>query len=195
MALTPSECPAQLGLAAEECPGLRCPCSALCHRGAIPSEPPVRILQPCRPVPVMTVSPGQTVTLCCELSRADAPVCWAKEGVRLEAGGGLVLEEDGAHRRLLIPAAQAEHSGKYTCDTANDTVTFTIQVLGEHEAREEPGVERWVRKAQRPQLCWCWMLQIRWSGSWRRMSCRPSGAAGPWRTWCWRCSSRTPMGR
>ncbi|XP_041896949.1 obscurin-like protein 1 isoform X1 [Corvus kubaryi] len=93
------------------------------------SEPPVRILQPCRPVPAMTVSPGETVTLCCELSRADAPVCWAKEGVRLEAGGSLVLEEEGAHRRLLIPAAQAEHSGKYTCDTANDTVTFTIQVL------------------------------------------------------------------
>ncbi|NXA86036.1 OBSL1 protein, partial [Melanocharis versteri] len=93
------------------------------------SEPPVRILQPCRPVPVMTVSPGETVTLCCELSRADAPVFWAKEGVRLEAGGSLVLEEEGAHRRLLIPAAQAEHSGKYTCDTANDTVTFTIQVL------------------------------------------------------------------
>ncbi|NWY29156.1 OBSL1 protein, partial [Pheucticus melanocephalus] len=93
------------------------------------SEPPVRILQPCRPVPVMTVSPGETVTLCCELSRADTPVCWAKEGVRLEAGGGLVLEEEGVHRRLLIPAAQAEHSGKYTCDTASDTVTFTIQVL------------------------------------------------------------------
>ncbi|XP_027734463.1 obscurin-like protein 1 [Empidonax traillii] len=93
------------------------------------SEPPVRILQPCRPVPVMTVSLGETVTLCCELSRVDAPVCWAKEDIRLEAGGSLVLEEEGAYRRLLIPAAQAEHSGKYTCDTANDTVTFTVQVL------------------------------------------------------------------
>ncbi|NWU76147.1 OBSL1 protein, partial [Onychorhynchus coronatus] len=93
------------------------------------SEPPVRILQPCRPVPVMTVSLGETVTLCCELSRADAPVFWAKEDIRLEAGGSLVLEEEGAYRRLVIPAAQAEHSGKYTCDAANDTVTFTVQVL------------------------------------------------------------------
>ncbi|NWR26655.1 OBSL1 protein, partial [Tachuris rubrigastra] len=93
------------------------------------SETPVRILQPCRPVPVMTVSLGETVMLCCELSRVDAPVCWAKEDIRLEAGGSLVLEEEGAYRRLLIPAAQAEHSGKYTCDTANDTVTFTVQVL------------------------------------------------------------------
>ncbi|NXV78646.1 OBSL1 protein, partial [Atlantisia rogersi] len=92
------------------------------------SEPPVRILQPRKPPPVVTVSPGETVTLGCELSRADAPVHWAKEGVRLEAGGSLVLEEEGAHRRLLIPVAQAEHSGKYVCNAADDMVTFTVQV-------------------------------------------------------------------
>ncbi|NXI43341.1 OBSL1 protein, partial [Galbula dea] len=93
------------------------------------SEPPVRILQPQRPPPVMTVYPGETVALGCELSRPDAPVHWTKDGIRLEAGGSLVLEEDGAHHRLLIPAAQAEHSGKYVCNTNNDTVTFTVQVL------------------------------------------------------------------
>ncbi|XP_014810153.1 PREDICTED: obscurin-like protein 1 [Calidris pugnax] len=93
------------------------------------SELPVRILQPLRPPPVVTVFLGETVTLGCELSRADAAVCWAKDGVRLEAGGSLVLEEEGAHRRLLIPAARAEHSGKYICDAADDTVTFTVQVL------------------------------------------------------------------
>ncbi|XP_064022204.1 obscurin-like protein 1 [Pogoniulus pusillus] len=93
------------------------------------SEPPVRILQPHRPVPVMTVFLGETVMLGCELSRADAPVHWAKEGIRLEAGGSLVLEEEGAHRRLTIPVAQAEHSGKYICDAIDDTVTFTVQVL------------------------------------------------------------------
>ncbi|XP_076198913.1 obscurin-like protein 1 [Aptenodytes patagonicus] len=92
------------------------------------SEPPVRILQPCRPPPIVTVSPGETVMLDCELSRVDAPVCWTKEGVRLEAGGNLVLEEEGAHRRLLIPMARAEHSGKYVCDATDDTVTFTVQV-------------------------------------------------------------------
>uniref|UniRef100_A0A8B9NDW2 Obscurin-like protein 1 n=1 Tax=Accipiter nisus TaxID=211598 RepID=A0A8B9NDW2_9AVES len=95
------------------------------------AEPPVQILQPRRPLPVVTVSPGETVTLGCELSRADAPVRWAKDGVRLEAGGSLVLEEEGAHRRLLIPTARAEHSGKYICDAADDTVTFTVQVLAQ----------------------------------------------------------------
>uniref|UniRef100_A0A8C4UQB4 Obscurin-like protein 1 n=1 Tax=Falco tinnunculus TaxID=100819 RepID=A0A8C4UQB4_FALTI len=91
------------------------------------TEPPVKILQPHRPLPVVTVSPGETVTLSCELSRADAPVHWTKEGIRLEAGGTLVLEEEGAHRRLLIPAAQAEHSGKYVCTTPENP---TLLVLG-----------------------------------------------------------------
>uniref|UniRef100_A0A672UIB6 Obscurin like cytoskeletal adaptor 1 n=1 Tax=Strigops habroptila TaxID=2489341 RepID=A0A672UIB6_STRHB len=99
------------------------------HHITILAEPPVSILQPRKPVPVVTVSQGETVTLGCELSRADAHVHWAKEGVRLEAGGSLVLEEEGVHRRLLIPMAQAEHSGKYICDAADDTVTFTVRVL------------------------------------------------------------------
>ncbi|NXJ73980.1 OBSL1 protein, partial [Trogon melanurus] len=93
------------------------------------SEPPVRILQPRRPLPVVTVSPGETVTLDCELSHVGAPVCWAKDGVQLDAGGSLVMEEEGAHRRLHIPMAQAEHAGKYVCNTTDDTVTFTVQVL------------------------------------------------------------------
>jgi len=91
----------------------------------------VKILQPQRPPPVVKVSPGETVTLSCELCRPDAPVCWAREGVRLEAGGSWVLEEEGAHRRLLIPAARAEHAGKYLCDASDDAVTFTVQVSGE----------------------------------------------------------------
>ncbi|XP_054029341.1 obscurin-like protein 1 [Dryobates pubescens] len=101
----------------------------LCVITILFAEPPVRILQPHRPVPVVTVFLGETVMLGCELSCTDAPVHWTKEGIRLEAGGSLVLEEEGAHRRLIIPVAQAEHSGKYICDATDDTVTFTVQVL------------------------------------------------------------------
>lgn len=126
------------------------PC-CFAHSQIVSAEPPVRILQPRRPLPVVTASLGETVVLGCELSRADAPVHWAKEGVRLEAGGSLVLEEEGAHRRLLIPAAQAEHSGKYVCDATDDTVTFAVQVLGEQEAGVEPG--EGCTEPQRYQLC------------------------------------------
>lgn len=141
------------------------------HSQVVSAEPPVRILQPRRPLPAVTASRGETVVLSCELSRTDAPVHWAKEGIRLEAGGSLVLEEEGAHRRLLIPAAQPEHSGKYVCDATDDTVTFTVQVLGEQKAGVEPGEGCWVHGPQRHQLCWCRLLQTRWSGSWRGTSC------------------------
>ncbi|XP_077686467.1 obscurin-like protein 1 [Eretmochelys imbricata] len=92
------------------------------------SEPPVKILQPRRAPPTLKAVLGETVTLACELSRGNMPVQWVKDGTRLEAGGSLILEEEGAHRRLVIPAAGVEHSGKYVCDAADDTRTFTVQV-------------------------------------------------------------------
>ncbi|XP_053900714.1 obscurin-like protein 1 isoform X2 [Malaclemys terrapin pileata] len=92
------------------------------------SEPPVKILQPRRAPPTLKAVMGETVTLACELSRGNVPVQWVKDGTRLEAGGSLILEEEGAHRRLVIPAAGVEHSGKYVCDAADDTRTFTVQV-------------------------------------------------------------------
>uniref|UniRef100_A0A8C4WMQ0 Obscurin-like protein 1 n=1 Tax=Gopherus evgoodei TaxID=1825980 RepID=A0A8C4WMQ0_9SAUR len=92
------------------------------------SEPPVKILQPWRAPPTLKAVVGETVTLACELSRGNVPVQWVKNGTRLEAGGSLILEEEGAHRRLVIPAAGVEHSGKYVCDATDDSRTFTVQV-------------------------------------------------------------------
>ncbi|KAM7152921.1 obscurin-like protein 1 isoform 8-T8 [Macrochelys suwanniensis] len=92
------------------------------------SEPPVKILQPRRAPPALKAVLGETVTLACELSRGNVPVQWVKDGTRLEAGRSLILEQEGAHRRLVIPAAGVEHSGKYVCDAADDTRTFTVQV-------------------------------------------------------------------
>ncbi|XP_039210331.1 obscurin-like protein 1 isoform X2 [Crotalus tigris] len=92
------------------------------------SEPPVKILQPRRTPSVLRASPGETVTLACMLSHGNAPVHWVKDGVTIEANSGLILEEEGARRCLAIPAAGPEHSGKYICHTADDTVTFTVQV-------------------------------------------------------------------
>ncbi|XP_067393755.1 obscurin-like protein 1 [Emydura macquarii macquarii] len=91
-------------------------------------KPPVKILQPRRAPPMLKALVGETVTLACELSRCNAPVRWAKDGARLQADGSLILEEEGGQRRLVIPAAGVEHSGKYVCDAADDSRTFTVQV-------------------------------------------------------------------
>ncbi|XP_061465395.1 obscurin-like protein 1 isoform X2 [Rhineura floridana] len=92
------------------------------------SEPPVKIVQPRRTPSVLKASTGETVTLICVLSHGNAPVRWVKDGVTLEANSGLILEEEGARRCLVIPAAGPEHSGKYICNAVDDTMTFAIQV-------------------------------------------------------------------
>ncbi|XP_032067800.1 obscurin-like protein 1 [Thamnophis elegans] len=92
------------------------------------SESPVKIVQPRRTPSVLKASTGDTVTLACVLSHGNAPVHWVKDGVRVEANSGLILEEEGARRCLVIPAAGPEHSGKYICHTLDDTMTFTLQV-------------------------------------------------------------------
>ncbi|XP_013918136.1 PREDICTED: obscurin-like protein 1 [Thamnophis sirtalis] len=92
------------------------------------SESPVKIVQPRRTPSVLKASTGDTVALACVLSHGNAPVHWVKDGVRVEANSGLILEEEGARRCLVIPAAGPEHSGKYICHTLDDTMTFTLQV-------------------------------------------------------------------
>uniref|UniRef100_A0A8C6VCB6 Obscurin-like protein 1 n=1 Tax=Naja naja TaxID=35670 RepID=A0A8C6VCB6_NAJNA len=69
------------------------------------TEPPVKIVQPRRTPSVLKASTGDTVTLACVLSHGNAPVHWVKDGVRVEANSGLILEEEGARRCLAIPAA------------------------------------------------------------------------------------------
>uniref|UniRef100_A0A7M4FPV9 Obscurin-like protein 1 n=1 Tax=Crocodylus porosus TaxID=8502 RepID=A0A7M4FPV9_CROPO len=82
------------------------------------SEPPVRILQPWKAPPTLQACTGETVTLACELSRVSASVQWAKDGAWLEAGGSLILEEEGAHRRLVIPVAGPDRdAGEYLCES------------------------------------------------------------------------------
>uniref|UniRef100_A0A670YGC2 Obscurin-like protein 1 n=1 Tax=Pseudonaja textilis TaxID=8673 RepID=A0A670YGC2_PSETE len=100
------------------------------------TEPPVKIVQPRRTPSVLKASTGDTVTMACVLSHGNAPVHWVKDGVRVEANSGLILEEEGARRCLVIPAAGPEHSGKYICHTLDDTRTFTLQVSGECSIQE-----------------------------------------------------------
>lgn len=122
----------QSGIVGQPC----CPCAPdLALFWGPLAEPPVRILQPWKAPPTLQACTGETVTLACELSRVSASVQWAKDGAWLEAGGSLILEEEGAHRRLVIPAAGPEHSGKYVCNVGNDARTFTVQVSGELDIR------------------------------------------------------------
>uniref|UniRef100_A0A8C9RW87 Obscurin-like protein 1 n=1 Tax=Scleropages formosus TaxID=113540 RepID=A0A8C9RW87_SCLFO len=92
------------------------------------TEAPVHIVSPsqCRVELVHQVS--ESVVLSCELSKAEAEVHWYCNGLHVENTESLLLEVDGAHRRLVIPGAtfRDSDSGEYLCDAGDDTVAFTV---------------------------------------------------------------------
>uniref|UniRef100_A0A667WIN6 Obscurin like cytoskeletal adaptor 1a n=1 Tax=Myripristis murdjan TaxID=586833 RepID=A0A667WIN6_9TELE len=69
--------------------------------------------------------------LSCEISQSDAPVRWYRDGLEVEEGPNLILEVDGAQRRLVIPISTVDDTGEYICDTEDDSVTFLVTVTGE----------------------------------------------------------------
>ncbi|XP_060049635.1 obscurin-like protein 1 isoform X2 [Erinaceus europaeus] len=96
------------------------------------TEPPVHILHPQDEVTLLAES-GERVVLSCQLSREDAPVCWYKDGLEVEEGGALVLESEGPHRRLVLPAAQPPDGGEFVCDAGDDSAFFTVTVTAPPE--------------------------------------------------------------
>lgn len=94
------------------------------------TELPVRVLQSNAEVAhVYQVS--ERVVLACELSCSDALVYWYKDGEEVEENSGLLLENEGPHRRLVIVAAQAQDTGEFVCDTGGDSVFFNVTITGE----------------------------------------------------------------
>nr|XP_058911158.1 obscurin-like protein 1 isoform X6 [Kogia breviceps] len=101
------------------------------------TEPPVRIIYPRDEVTLVAVS-LECVVLMCELSREDAPVRWYKDGLEVEESEALVLESDGPHRRLVLPAAQPEDGGEFVCDAGDDSAFFTVTVTATPERIVHP---------------------------------------------------------
>ncbi|XP_038136864.1 obscurin-like protein 1a [Cyprinodon tularosa] len=92
------------------------------------TEPPVRILSPGESEVELTHVAPARLELCCEISQADALVRWYKDSLEVEESPNLILEVDGAQRRLVIPLTTVDDTGEYICDTENDSVAFLVNV-------------------------------------------------------------------
>uniref|UniRef100_A0A8C3HX23 Obscurin-like protein 1 n=1 Tax=Chrysemys picta bellii TaxID=8478 RepID=A0A8C3HX23_CHRPI len=90
-------------------------------------EPPVRIVSSNEDA-AHTYLASERVVLACELSRADGPVQWYKDGVEVEEGEHLLLEHEGPHHRLIIPSARPQDTGEFVCDAGGDSVFYNITV-------------------------------------------------------------------
>uniref|UniRef100_A0A3B4YE62 Obscurin-like protein 1 n=1 Tax=Seriola lalandi dorsalis TaxID=1841481 RepID=A0A3B4YE62_SERLL len=84
------------------------------------------------PVPLSernkTIAIGCPIILQCEISRPNAVVRWYRDGLEVEENDNLILEVDGVYRRLIIPETTVKDSAEYVCDTADDSMTFFVNI-------------------------------------------------------------------
>ncbi|XP_031441608.1 obscurin-like protein 1 isoform X3 [Clupea harengus] len=74
------------------------------------------------------IEAGCPFELQCEISNPAAHVSWYKDGRELEPQGEIETLSEGAKRKLSVLAAEVQHTGIYTCKTADDAIRFNVDV-------------------------------------------------------------------
>lgn len=74
---------------------------------------------------------GKPLELECNVADSSAPVSWYKDGVKLFLQNGWDIQNNGTLRKLIIPSAELLHSGLYSCETADDTIHFNVDIKGD----------------------------------------------------------------
>lgn len=98
-------------------------------------EPPVRIISPSQPQMELCQQTSERMVLSCEISRPNAQVRWYRDGLEVEENDNLILEVDGVYRRLIIPETTVKDSAEYVCDTADDSMTFFVNIAGKTKVK------------------------------------------------------------
>uniref|UniRef100_A0A8C3A733 Obscurin-like protein 1 n=1 Tax=Cyclopterus lumpus TaxID=8103 RepID=A0A8C3A733_CYCLU len=91
-------------------------------------EPPVQIVSPSQSQMELCQQSSERMVLSCEISRPNAVVRWYRDGLEVEENNNLILEVDGVYRRLIIPETTVKDSAEYVCDTADDSMTFFVNI-------------------------------------------------------------------
>ncbi|KAL0964073.1 hypothetical protein UPYG_G00318040 [Umbra pygmaea] len=92
------------------------------------TEPPVQIVSPSQSQMELCQQSSERMVLSCEISRPNAVVRWYRDGLEVEENDNLILEVDGVYRRLIIPVTTVKDSAEYVCDTADDNMTFFVNI-------------------------------------------------------------------
>ncbi|XP_021393666.2 obscurin isoform X15 [Lonchura striata] len=74
------------------------------------------------------VEEGKSVSLRCELTKADATVVWKKGEATLQASAKYEMKQKGTVAELVIHNAEPEDAGRYTCDTGDQQTTARVKI-------------------------------------------------------------------
>ncbi|XP_064826170.1 obscurin-like protein 1 [Oncorhynchus masou masou] len=68
------------------------------------------------------------VVLTCEVSREDANATWYKDGVEVQASDNMTIQTEGTMRRLIIRCAETSDAGTYSCQSGDNSLSFTVNI-------------------------------------------------------------------
>ncbi|XP_033053408.1 obscurin isoform X45 [Trachypithecus francoisi] len=75
-----------------------------------------------------TITEGEDLTLVCETSACDSPVCWTKDGKTLRGSARYQLSHEGHRAQLVITGATLQDSGRYKCETRGACSSSIVRV-------------------------------------------------------------------
>ncbi|XP_030668594.1 obscurin isoform X1 [Nomascus leucogenys] len=75
-----------------------------------------------------TITEGEDLTLVCETSTCDSPVCWTKDGKTLRGSARCQLSHEGHRAQLLITGATLQDSGRYKCEAGGAYSSSIVRV-------------------------------------------------------------------
>ncbi|XP_054374769.1 obscurin isoform X19 [Pongo abelii] len=75
-----------------------------------------------------TITEGEDLTLVCETSACDIPVCWTKDGKTLRGSARCQLSHEGHRAQLLITGATLQDSGRYKCEAGGACSSSIVRV-------------------------------------------------------------------
>ncbi|XP_028810796.1 obscurin-like protein 1a isoform X2 [Denticeps clupeoides] len=77
-----------------------------------------------------SVEVGDPIILHCDVSHPNTEVCWFKDGVPIYPQSDTDVHSEGKTRTLVIHSADFCHTGVYTCQTADDVLSFQVYITG-----------------------------------------------------------------
>ncbi|XP_027950785.1 obscurin-like [Eumetopias jubatus] len=75
-----------------------------------------------------TVTEGEDLTLVCETTALDSPVCWTKDGKALRPSVRCQLSQEGHRAQLVIAGATLQDGGRYRCESRGSWSSSIVRV-------------------------------------------------------------------
>ena len=108
---------------------------SLMGQGSTPPElssaPPEKPSVFSRELTDATVTEGEDLTLVCETTAPDSPVCWTKDGKTLRPSARCQLSQEGHQAQLVIKGTTVQDGGRYKCEAGGSWSSSIVRVHGE----------------------------------------------------------------